>query len=1012
MFANSVLAPAVVNFISKMIIAAATLTASPALSDTICANTAIEKLLLEDTGKTRRAKLQIALECKSGVDRAILGQVAYELSIEAYLSNDDPLAKVLETLKYLERADSELKQSDRLNWRQIRLVRLRLLEEESELRGSREPLDEARALLEELRKSAPQNVDNIEVLERTVWLESALRTWRDPDGWQRALAAIDTALGSASFADELLRTDLLAQKAVLLGLGPAERKPTEDELAAGVAAHEKAISEYERLGAPQKAVRERINLATSLISVGTPAALGQATDLAQQAADAAEDPATKGSALLVLGNALFQGITSDGVTRNERAVQAYRRAVSELPKNHPMRVTAKFNLILALSSSAINVEAYLDEAEQRARALVEQLEDHNRAHANQLLGTVLLSQATLDHELLQDAEQAIADAASEQDMLEISQQLALLGDIAELTQLNLIEGNATLADVELAYQKAIAFAAANHELRIWASLQNNLGNLYANRKQTDLIPSARRAYTAALTIRTTEALPSEYVDTITNLASLDFNSGQWQEAASLYMTVLSKHLDLFQAMDGPIREAALEDSKRRFERAAYALAREGKLWEALSVVELGRARAMKKRLGENLEDAGYPSALQWRPSPPPDGVLVLVPVITTKGTMVLAIMNTPKGPTIAVLFLEGFDADSVVAHVAGEGGWLESYETATDAETASGSLGAQVAHQLPKGIDAIDLWLGTAFAAPVLDWSKQQFSLPFNQIALSVQGELAILPLHSAILPGGRRLIADYEVSYLPSLAFLSGKASQKQPDLLVTVSNPSNDYGLPVSNIEAKVASEVWKGKSENLSPREVTPARFLTAFKNAGTLLFVGHGKYDPVDPLKSYLVMANGDQLSVSEIQGAGGSGAPRLVILSACETGIVGVRTASNEYEGLAGAFLALGADGVIASLWPVNEFATMLLMERFHQEMRHGAAPPRALSLAQNWLANAPASELLAIVESRYLPLAMRDSSARSALANFRAYLASSGRLPVFNSPYYWAGLIYTGALGS
>ena len=156
-------------------------------------------------------------------------------------------------------------------------------------------------------------------------------------------------------------------------------------------------------------------------------------------------------------------------------------------------------------------------------------------------------------------------------------------------------------------------------------------------------------------------------------------------------------------------------------------------------------------------------------------------------------MNTLSGPTLEVLFLDHFDADNVVAHVAGGGGWLESYETATNLETSAGELGLQVATELRKGIDAVDKWLGAHFAAPVLDWAKKAFRQSFDRIALSVQGELAILPFHSAILPNGERLIAGYEVSYLPSLALLAGTALPEQPSLLAAASNPGIDSGLPV---------------------------------------------------------------------------------------------------------------------------------------------------------------------------------------------------------------------------
>jgi CHAT domain-containing protein len=49
-------------------------------------------------------------------------------------------------------------------------------------------------------------------------------------------------------------------------------------------------------------------------------------------------------------------------------------------------------------------------------------------------------------------------------------------------------------------------------------------------------------------------------------------------------------------------------------------------------------------------------------------------------------------------------------------------------------------------------------------------------------------------------------------------------------------------------------------------------------------------------------------------------------------------------------LAAGSACAIASLWPVDDFATALLMTRLYQELLVGqSAPPQALRAAQLWL---------------------------------------------------------------
>jgi CHAT domain-containing protein len=70
---------------------------------------------------------------------------------------------------------------------------------------------------------------------------------------------------------------------------------------------------------------------------------------------------------------------------------------------------------------------------------------------------------------------------------------------------------------------------------------------------------------------------------------------------------------------------------------------------------------------------------------------------------------------------------------------------------------------------------------------------------------------------------------------------------------------------------------------------------------------------------------------------------LVVLSACQSGLVGV-TDYDDIGGLALAFLAGGADSVVATLWSVEDEATCSLMQAFYAELRsHSKA--EALRLA-------------------------------------------------------------------
>src|SRR5216117_3896810 len=89
------------------------------------------------------------------------------------------------------------------------------------------------------------------------------------------------------------------------------------------------------------------------------------------------------------------------------------------------------------------------------------------------------------------------------------------------------------------------------------------------------------------------------------------------------------------------------------------------------------------------------------------------------------------------------------------------------------------------------------------------------------------------------------------------------------------------------------------------------------------------------------------------------AAHLVVLSACQTGLgsgaLADVPAGDDWVGLTRAFLHAGARHVVATLWPVDDWATAELMERFYGVGDVAADPARALAEAQRALLAAPAT---------------------------------------------------------
>jgi CHAT domain-containing protein len=181
----------------------------------------------------------------------------------------------------------------------------------------------------------------------------------------------------------------------------------------------------------------------------------------------------------------------------------------------------------------------------------------------------------------------------------------------------------------------------------------------------------------------------------------------------------------------------------------------------------------------------------------------------------------------------------------------------------------------------------------------------------------------------------------------------------------------------------------------------------------------------------MMHGSTPLTVAHLQQADGLGRPRLVVLSACETGLYEMHRDYDQFIGLPGAFLTIGAAGVVGTLWPVSDAATALLMAKFY-ELHLGAsmAPPTALHRAQAWLREATTDDFAAFargaaaqgrLQSRHLAELESELSEeglkRSRNHALVEWLERDGKASPagvqrlarpYAHPYFWAGFIYTG----
>jgi CHAT domain-containing protein len=174
------------------------------------------------------------------------------------------------------------------------------------------------------------------------------------------------------------------------------------------------------------------------------------------------------------------------------------------------------------------------------------------------------------------------------------------------------------------------------------------------------------------------------------------------------------------------------------------------------------------------------------------------------------------------------------------------------------------------------------------------------------------------------------------------------------------------------------------------------LAGAEDARVLHFACHGEFDAQSPLLSRLHIGPGAVLTGQEILQSLRLRCD-LVTLSACESGLSRVQR-GDELYGLVRAFLYAGAPAVVASLWRVNDCATLILMAHFYTALAGGMAVGRALQQAQLYIKTLSRGAALASLQ-QLLP---GRSEATFGLP------PGGDDAPVFADARYWAAFILVG----
>ncbi|MCT7959340.1 CHAT domain-containing protein, partial [Laspinema sp. D1] len=320
-----------------------------------------------------------------------------------------------------------------------------------------------------------------------------------------------------------------------------------------------------------------------------------------------------------------------------------------------------------------------------------------------------------------------------------------------------------------------------------------------------------------------------------------------------------------------------------------------------------------------------------------------------------------------------------------------------------------------------------------------RISSHYRQLILIPYRDLHLFPLHALLLNGiSPQYLCDHfpdGVKYAPSCQFL--QVSQRNQKLdsqnrFFAIQNPTED--LTYADLEVEAIFPAFQPTAHRLIREEATKNAlrqhpYERDFRAAEYLHFAGHGSFNFTKPMQSFLVLAGAVTAGESHsgrdaerfVSWRKGESAElekcytlgelfelklphcRLVILSACETGLIGVSPDLEEYISLGLGFLYAGATNVICSLWAVNDLSTAILMVKLYEELQIQSSISQALNQAQQWMRSVTKRGLIQWLDELSLENEVKDSLRQKLRLGFKR---PEDRL--FEDRHHWAAFCAIG----
>ena len=263
----------------------------------------------------------------------------------------------------------------------------------------------------------------------------------------------------------------------------------------------------------------------------------------------------------------------------------------------------------------------------------------------------------------------------------------------------------------------------------------------------------------------------------------------------------------------------------------------------------------------------------------------------------------------------------------------------------------------------------------------------------SLDGALRYIPL-AALCDGKHYLVEQYGVSVM---TLASNTRLKDRPDRTWTAAGFGTTAALPSVASELGGIISTKPGDGGVLAGEIKLDAQFTqqsmreTLLKHYPVVHIASHFNFQAGNETKSYLLLGDGGHLSLAQLKtSANLFGGVQLLTLSACNTGVGD----GAEVEAFGALAQRQGAKAVVASLWPVVDASTALLMRELYRIREANPSLTKLEALRQ------------AQIELLQGKITSPSEGRRRALIHETA--APSPSAQDFRHPYFWAPFFLMG----